>query len=856
MTSGDNERIAPSIRKAGQPTNRAQAQLARAVRAAMALTPAVMLGMSLTPAQVLAQGSETSPATGRQSEGTESARSFAIAAQPLASALDRFSEQTGISFAYTTSQLEGLRSPGVTGEMTARQALARLLAGTGVTFEFTSAETVTLANAGAQADGGPIRTGPITVEGAAGPRLGTADYERDEGFKADYQVSATKTPLLIRETPQSISVITRDSMDARQVRDLGSALELASGVSVVGRVPGPFAGTSAIGGEELVVRGQNLNAGFGILTDGVATGDIEVPTDLALFERVEVVKGPSSTLYGPASLSGFVNRVTKKPRAERTARLGFQAGSYDTYRAEMDLTGALDSEERFLGGLVFAWEDSGSFADGVEQRTLLVAPSIDVRIAERTRLLLQAHYQDRQGTPNNGFALVPENADRLRAPAVPRSFFFGNPEFASFDSQQGRLAATLDHQIGDQWLASLVLQRGYARADSENGVYGFGIYEGANTYVYSSARDAGNDYWAGDLRLSGQFTAFGQEHDLLIGVEARRSEFDNRTPYAYAGFGNIYDGFDSFTPAELPDPPNFGRDSSIQTNGAYAQVVLRATERTRVIAGLRYDSAENRTQLLDSPKTGGTVEELTYRIALSQDLWAGLTGFVSFATAFVPVTALGADGGVLDPEEGRGWEIGLKGEWLDGSLGATLSAYHQERDKVPLALTREECQAGGAGLTSCSRSAGLQENRGIELEVVGGPSDGLQLSLAATVADGEFIEEADPNFGEKTAGLVDWQVGLHLDYRVQSGLFQGVGVGGTLFAVGDRRGFAVRRKADGHERADFYVRYNIDPSWTISAQIYNAFDKRFISQLRTTSNGNFFGASRAALLGVEYQFDP
>ena len=227
-------------------------KLARAVRAAIVLAPDVAYGAGFAALPAMAQESSKVPSGVRQGAQSEQLRRFAIPPQPLASALDRFSVQTGISFAYTTSQLEGIQSQGVTGTLTFHQALAQLLIGTGVTFVFIGADTVSLKRNIAQQNDRPLQLGLITVEGNY-----TGNFEKDEGFKPEYQVSVTKTPLSLQETPQSISVIMRESIDARFARDQSTALELAAGTYSAGG-PGPFAGRPGRFDQRFIFRGVQL----------------------------------------------------------------------------------------------------------------------------------------------------------------------------------------------------------------------------------------------------------------------------------------------------------------------------------------------------------------------------------------------------------------------------------------------------------------------------------------------------------------------------------------------------------------------------------------------------------------------
>ena len=225
-------------------------------------------------------------------EPPKTPRTFAIAAQDLNTAMLEFADRTGLQVFYDAERLKGSRTEGVRGTYTVEQALGQLLAGTQFTYRFTSATSVTLEPAPAEpaADSSPSRfqIDPTIVEASQ------EDEEQDRGFKAQMQTTATKTPLSIRETPQSVSVITQDSLKARQVQDLGQALETAAGVFQFSGT-GPFAGKAAFGFDGVTVRGMELDGAFNLLEDGFISPASFYKPDLALYERVEVIKGPSST---------------------------------------------------------------------------------------------------------------------------------------------------------------------------------------------------------------------------------------------------------------------------------------------------------------------------------------------------------------------------------------------------------------------------------------------------------------------------------------------------------------------------------------------------------------------------------
>lgn len=231
-------------------------------------------------------------------------RSYDIPSGSLAEALEKFSRQSGTTLAIGDARIDGLSSLGARGDYTAMEALALLLRGTGFV---------------ASRDGERFMLAPAAGTGAM------ADVTV-VGFRAREQGSATKTSLSIRETPQAISVTTRESMDARQVRDLTSALEfsasLTSGIAADG---GPFAGRGLGGGEGFLMRGQELDGRRDVRMDGFVVASRTF--DMVAFERIEVVKGPSSVLYGQGSLGGFVNMIRRKPESQFSGSVVAQVGS-------------------------------------------------------------------------------------------------------------------------------------------------------------------------------------------------------------------------------------------------------------------------------------------------------------------------------------------------------------------------------------------------------------------------------------------------------------------------------------------------------------------------------------------------
>lgn len=372
-----------------------------------------------------------------------------------------------------------------------------------------------------------VELDPITVIG----------QPLDQGFKANMQETATKTPLSIRETPQSISVITQDSLEARHVIDLSQALETAAGITQYSG-SGPFAGRDIFGLGAILIRGIDTDSLTDIREDGFASPIFAAQPDLAPYERIEVVKGPSS-LYGRGSAGGFINRVRKKPLRDAQAETALSIGSFDFYRADADVTGPLFASDKVRGRLVLAYEDAGSFVDFAESERAVVAPSLEFDLTDSTRLLVQGTYQRDRFFPTNGFPLQ-RDGEHFRAPNIRRSLFVGVP---NEDESTGEIlsgSAQLEQQLGENWLATLRLYRSATEHRSQTDNYACGITPEGDVGLYSSAFRIDNDVWAGELRLEGSLDLLGRPATVVLGVDHSDVQNINDQSLGILGTANIY----------------------------------------------------------------------------------------------------------------------------------------------------------------------------------------------------------------------------------------------------------------------------------------------------------------------------
>ena len=784
---------------------------------------------------------------------TETLGQYSIPAGSLSVALNRFAQQTGESVVMNDSQLHNLTSQGLQGLFNTAQGFAELLKGSGLQARKIAAGYIIEAIPASQNDD-VMMLDPVQIEGT---RIANADEGRfgdapaePGGFKAEYQTTSSKMAMSLKETPQAISVVTRDSMDARQVRDIPSAIELTTGVSTTGdgggvqNAPGAFAGRGQY--EQLyMIRGQYGET----RSDGFRLGIVD--PDLTAYERVEVVKGPAG-FYGKGAAGGFINLVRKKPQAEFAASLSGQVGSYDIYRTDFDITGALTENKNIRGRLNMAYEDSGAFTDDIESGRVVFAPSIEALIGENTRALLQILYQKDSFDTNPG---MPLNlvGNKIEAYDIfsSRTDLYGSTGDKS-TAEVFDVSLKLDHELSDRWLATVYLQSSKTKRDIIEG-NGTSVYYG---YLYKTYAkdDRMHDRWAGDVRIEGEVTAFDLDHRVLFGATIDDMSRVRTGGFHYANIGDP----ETFT-GSLSDYRFYSRDetptewyntSGTKSKAIYAQTVLSLHERTKLLISGRYDWVEQESTSTFGGDSATDSKAFTKRIGLTQELTNNISAYALYSESFDPVSNIGRNG-LLDPKKGEAYELGLKTDWFDNRLGATLSVYRQDLTNRPIADPTDRTG-------TYSVSAGLHRTEGIELEIGGTPYPGLTIAAAAAWMNNEYTEDGDPNQGLSNNGSVDRQFSLYAAYEIQSGNWQGLGIGATFISVGERQYMINSAQAylEGYERVDLNLSYRGIPDFDIALQVRNVTDEKYIEAASSELyQGNYYGSPRAALLNIKYHFN-
>lgn len=628
-----------------------------------------------------------------------------------------------------------------------------------------------------------------------------------QGYRATRSASATKTDTPISEIPQAISVIPASVLEDLGSSEVERALDFAGGVSKQNN----FGGLTLY---EYSVRGFTTSEFY---KDGFSAnrGYPSTP-DSANVERIEVLKGPAASLYGRGDPGGTVNIVSKKPQAERFARLQASAGSWDRYRTALDVNTPLDEAGDLLSRLNLAVEDNHSFRDHVDSQRVFAAPSLSWQLSPDTRLLLEAELVRQRSVFDRGIV-----APGGELGSVSRSTFLGEPNDGHIRNDNNLLQGSLEHALNDSWrlrLASHFKEGTLGGYASESQAL---AADGRTLSRRFRERDSSWHDSISQAELHGDLHIAGMRHRLLLGAEYENYRKNERVTEI-----RPRSDIDIYAPVygrPRPDGARSGSDNHerVQSHALNLQDQIALSERLHGLIGLRFEHFDQR---IDNRVSGLRSEQqhdaLTQRLGLLYQLTPQLGLFANASTSFKPNNGLDSNGRSFDPEEGLGYEAGIKLQLLDDRLGATLAAFHLSKENV---LTADPLDP------AFQVAAGEARSQGFDLQLSGQVSDALRVIGALAFIDAE-VTEGDANLpaGSRLLGVAKRSGSLLAVYDFQHGWLRGADVGAAYTYVGDRSGESASDfQLPSYQTLDLLAHYRVSERLKLGAQLNNLFDEKY-----------------------------
>lgn len=775
-------------------------------------------------------------------------RTFSIPAGDLGQALNALAEQASLSLAFDSALTRGKQSNGVQGALSADHALSGVLAGSGL-------QAMPLA-----AGRYRIEAAPQSVEGTL--ELQATNIDGDgylqqsptgpvTGFVATRSLAGTKTDTALIETPQSISVVTKDQMRAQGAQSLTQILRYSAAV-----IPEPR-GSTASRLDQMTIRGFSPAT----YLDGLrmpGSRDALPQKDAFDLERVDILRGPSSVLYGQASPSGVVNMVSKRPTETPFHEIGVSYGNFNKKRTTFDLSGPVDDEGVYGYRVAGLYDDGDGQLEHTETRRQSLSTAFTWRPSIDTSLTLLAHYQrDPKAASYGAISAYGSVLDNPNGRDIDVDFYDGEKDFEKSDREYHSIGYLFEHHLNDTW--TLRQNARYLRSD---GLYR-SIYNtstlGADYRTLKRAAiatDVNLDSYTLDNQAQAKFGTGPLQHTVLMGADYQNTSTDTKAGYSTSS--NPAPPIDLFDPVygAAVTTPAYSTDATqrSQQKGLYLQEQVKWDQWVLLLGG-RYDWADSTNSSLNlntgrKTKSKTDAEAFTGRVGLVYLFDNGLAPYVSYSESFEPQSGTGWGGSVFEPTEGKQYEVGIKYQPPGSDSFITASVYDLRRSNVPTLDPDDTHLCNGS---RCQIQSGEVQSRGFELEGKASLNDNLDITAAYAYLDNRISKSNNtvtrasgvdgvpggtpvPAEGTTTYATPRHSASAWVDYNVHDGVLKGAGVGGGARYVGSSWGDdANTLKVPGYTLFDAAVHYDIkgvasvSDSLRLALNVSNLANKKYVS---------------------------
>ncbi len=761
-----------------------------------------------------------------------------IPAQPLGSALQEFGRQTNVQVLYSPGDVQGKNSNAVKGKLDPQLAIGTLLAGTSTRHSL-SGNSLTVTAAGAATG---LELSPTQV---TGNMLGNVT-ENTGSYTPGSIATSTRLVLTPKETPQSVTVVTRQHMDDFGLNNMDDVMRHTPGITV-----------SAFDTERsnYYARGFSINNfqydGIPSTSRNVAYSAGNTLSDMAIYDRVEVLKGATGLLTGAGSLGATINLVRKKPTADFQGHASLGAGSWDNYRSELDVSGPLTETGNVRGRAVAAYQDKHSFMDRYERKSPTYYGIMEFDLSPDTMLTVGGDYQDSlpKGSSWSGsFPLIDAQGNRNN---VKRSFN-NAADWSSWEQYTRTAFAMVEHDLGGGWVTKLQLDH------KINGYHALmGSIQGDTPALDGTSQLTSGKYTgetvsdSGDLYVSGPFSLGGREHELVFGGSISASEWKGNGYWNLAP--NLVDFNNWHGNAREPD---WGQsqskiDDTIRQTGMYMTTRLNLADDLKLLLGGR---VVNYTVTGNNPTYRESGRFVPY-VGAVYDLNDTYSVYASYTDIFMPQESYNRDRNdkLLEPDEGQNWELGIKADFLDGRVNASAAYFEIHEDNRSVS---DDDYNNLKPTPSNYAFKGTQAvTKGYELEMSGEIAPGWQLQGGYT----HKIVRDDKDVKISTFEPED-QVSLYTTYKLKGNLDKlTVGGGARWQSVGwqdiynSPRGGYEEFSQKAYWLVDAMARYQFTKNVSATLNINNVFDKSYYTNIGFY-NSAAYGEPRNFMLSTRWDF--
>ncbi|MCK9801105.1 TonB-dependent siderophore receptor [Pseudomonas sp. MAFF 302030] len=677
---------------------------------------------------------------------------------------------------------------------------------------------------------------PASIELQAIDINGTAEEQAQgpvQGYRATRSASATRTDTSIHETPQSISVVTRDAVEDLSATRLQDALDYAGGVGRANNFGGQGLTTFTVRG---FTTGEFYRNGFPI-----NRGYPNMP-DANTIERLEVLRGPATMLYGRGDPGGTFNVVSKQPLAESRTTLGSQISDQGMRRGTLDTSGPLDDDGRFAYRLNVIGEGGDTFRDHVETERYGVTPVLSWQVNDRTKITFEGDFMRNNAPLDRGLTRYPTQRG-----VASRDTFFGEKDVGKLHNDNNMGQVRFEHFLNDNW----TLGGGAQILDGTlagNGVEANGIAPDGRTlgrnFNYRKLEWRDRDY---QLNLTGHFSTGGFEHTLLTGVEYEDYDYQSIIRRSNAAYP-----IDIFNPVYGQPRPALTRTTThdkenLKTYAAFVQDQVSLTDDLKVLLGARLERFEHHyDNYLNNSSWEKSDNAVTPRAGLVYNLTPTVALYADAARSFKPNSGADRTGNGFKPEEGKSYEVGVKWEALERQLSVDAAIYQIDKQNV---LTNDPTDPNGVFKVA----AGEVRSRGLDINVAGNLTPEWRMIGGYAYVDAEVTKDTAIPTGTRLMNIPRNSFSLLNVYEFQDGGLKGLGLGLGAKYVDNRAGQTSSTAFDmsSYQVFDLLSYYKLNEHVRLNLDVKNLFNEDY----EEGAFGNAYaypGAPRTVQLGIAY----
>ncbi|MGN2482806.1 TonB-dependent siderophore receptor [Acinetobacter calcoaceticus] len=666
-----------------------------------------------------------------------------------------------------------------------------------------------------------------------------AQQASDQTYKVDSSSSATRSEIALKDTPQSVSVVTQKVIEDIGATRLIEALDLAGGVGRANNFGGQgLTGFNLRG----FTSGEFYRNGFPI-----NRGYPNAP-DSNTIERIDVLRGPSSSLYGRGDPGGTFNLISKTPKSEQQTTLGAQLNSEGLYRTTVDTTGTIPNAENIGYRLNVIAEGGDSYRDNVESKRYGIAPVIQWQASDATKVTFEADILRNQHPLDRGHTRYPAQKSFNSS---PETYLWETGKYNNrIYNDNNMTQLRVEHDLGNDWKLNAGVQylngKLYGYAVEANGIQNDGETLGRN-YNYRELKWQDTD---AQINLTGNFQLLGLAHTLVTGLEYENYDYKS---YIIRSSGDI-----SSYPININDPvlgqplPELNRVTThdrenLKTTAVFVQDQIDLNERLSTLLGLRFEHYEHdyKNLLPNTANWNTSHDAFIPRLGLIFKARDDLSIYSNAAKSFKPNTGANRNGEGFDPEEGISYELGFKWQALDNMLSVDSAIFYAEKENV---LTIDPIDS------AYKVSAGEVRSRGIELNIAGQITPAWKIIGGYAYTDAEVTKDNTLQKGTALANIPKNSFNLLNIYEFQGGALQGLGLGVNQKYIDKRTGQTANSTytMKGYAVTDLVSYYQATPKLRLNLDLKNILDKVY-----DESAFNLYaypGEPRIVQFGMSYTF--